>query len=169
MKKIKKEVTEDKEIDGIIRYLGKKDEAVTFHQLEDYLGNHGYTELHGRELRKELDYLEDMGYVRSSTEGKGNEREERFYLARRLGGGGRLKRNLQNRFIPLDLSKLVKRIVGSFFLLIGIGFFAYSNWNMTGAVVSLSQTRNSTMIMAFVIFVIGGILLVKSFGKKKSR
>jgi len=156
----------DGEEKGILRYLGKEEESVGFTDITRYLARRGYEETNNRAITEKLDHLIEVGYVRSKTEGKGNKREEKFYLARRIGGGGRKRKQLQGRGIIYDTSKLVQRLFGSVFLLIGFGFIIYEGLQMTGAFISSTQTIDLTVIFAFALFIIGGFLLKKSLYKK---
>ncbi len=158
----------DTEEKGILRYLGNKEEEVlNLDSITKYLKKHGYEDLNLKAAREKLDHLIDVGYVRSKTEGKGDNREENFYLARRLGGGGRERKRLQGRGIIYDTSKLIKRLVGSAFLLIGFGFIIYESLQMTGAFISSAQTIDLTFIFAFALFIIGGFLLIDSFRDRR--
>lgn len=80
-------VSLDDEEKGILKYLGKYDEAVGLENIKRYLNNQGYGGFTSIELTDKLDYLVDVGYVRSKTEGKGDKREERFYLTNWVGSG----------------------------------------------------------------------------------
>jgi hypothetical protein len=95
--------------------------------------------------------------VRSKTEGKGDNREEKFYLSKLFGGlegGLRKRRSLQGRGILHDTSKLIKRLLGSVFLLMGVGLFVYESPNVTGAVIGNSTTD----------FIVGGVFILLALG-----
>ena len=115
-----------------------------------------------------MNHLIDYGYVRSKTEGKGKEREEKFYLSNILGGGSRKRRNLQGRGIINDTSRLIKRLTGSFFFLVGLGFIGYEIFTPTGAVISSGEGFNLTSLFSFLLLIIGGFLFKNSLGKKEA-
>lgn len=157
----------DDEEKGILRYLGnKEEEGLNLDNIVEYLKKHGYKDLDLKDAREKIDRLIDVGYMRSKTKGKGDDREENFYLARRLGGGSRKRKQLQGRGIIYDTSKLIQRIGGSAFLLIGFGFLVYQSLSITGAFISSTQPVVPTFVFAFALFLIGGFLLKKSLYKK---
>lgn len=133
-------VSLDDEEKGILKYLGNYDEAVGLESIKRYLNNQGYGGFTSIELIEKLDNLANVGYVRSKTEGKGDKREEKFYLSRVPLGGKFKRRSLQGRGIVHDTSNLVKRIFGCVFLLMGIGLLAYEAPNLTGAVIGVSTS-----------------------------
>ena len=149
---------------GILKYLGKGyDEAMDLDDITKYLESHGYSKLSDEAARERLDHLIDTGYVRSKTEGKGSQREEKFYLSKWIGEGVRKQKYLQGRGIIQDTSKLIQRLFGSIFILIGFGFLLYQSLHMTGAFISSIQAVAPTFVFALALFIIGGILLRGSF------
>ncbi len=157
----------DSEEKGILRYLGnKKEESLNLHNIVEYLKTHGYSDLTVKDAREKMDYLIDLGYVRSKTTGKGENREEKFYLSRTPLGGRYKQKQIQGRGIIYDTSKLIQRLFASVFLLIGFGFIIYSISGITGAVISSGQSMAPTFVFAFLLFIIGGFLLKISFKKK---
>ena len=157
----------DNEEKGIVRYLSVEEEALDLDEIIDYLQDHGYEKLEKSGAMEKLDHLIDVGYVRSKTIGMGKDREEKFYLAKKLGGGGRRRKQLQGRGIIYDTSKLIQRLTGSIFLLIGLGFLTYQSLRITGAVISSSESIVPAFASASALFLIGGVLLIGSFRKRK--
>jgi len=152
----------DDEEKGILKYLGRGyDEAVNLKNISHYLRDQGYNNTSLKDMRDDLDHLIKSGYIRSKTEGKGSNREEKFYLARFIGGGEREKRKLQGRGVFRDLGKLIERLSGAFFLLFGLGVVIYGDLNVTGAAISNSAGVGLTFIFAFALMIIGGVLLIK--------
>jgi hypothetical protein len=149
-----------------LKYLDNKSGSnITIEDITNYLKKQDYEELSKKELRGKLDNLIDLGYVRAKTEGKGDKREEIFYLSEYLGSGLRKKRNLQGRGIFNDTSRLIKRLLGSFFFLIGIGLFLYEMPGLTGAVIGPSTSG----FLVSVLFVFVGVATFFINSKKKKR
>ncbi|MCK5624370.1 hypothetical protein KAI04_00840 [Candidatus Pacearchaeota archaeon] len=164
---IRSNVELDREEKGIVRYLSNKEEAFDVKEIIEYLKDHGYQELDKSKAMEALDNLMEVGYVRSKTIGSGSNREERFYLAKGLGGGYRRKKQLQGQGILHDASKLIERLTGSVFLLIGLGFIISQIPNITGAVISSAESVASTVSLAAVLFFIGCALWIGTFRIKK--
>jgi hypothetical protein len=150
---------------GILKYLPKdSEEAVTLKDITKYLTNMGYSNLGAREAENMVDHLIDAGYVRSRTEGRGDKREARFYLSKVPFVGGKAKqKKLQGRGIVHDTSRLIKRIFGGIFLLIGLGLALYEGSNLTGAVIGIHTS--GFLIGALFVFVGLAFFFVKP--KKK--
>lgn len=158
---------DDKE-KGILRYLGKGyDESIDLESIQNYLGDKEYGDFSKKEVIGMLDHLMDTGYVRSKTEGKGDRREEKFYLSQSPLGGKFKKMNLQGRGIIHDTSTLVKRLFGMIFLLAGLGLFLYESPNLTGAVIGPST--NGFLVGVLFIFVGLAFFFVKSKKNEKSK
>ena len=140
---------------------------MNFESIRSYLESRGYNETSPNEVREKLENLTDKGYVRARTIKRGRENEERFYLSSYIGEGLRKRRSLQGRGIRHDISSLLfKRWFGSVFLLFGIGFFIYSNFTLTGAVISSSGKVNPVFGLMLALIILGVILLVQSFKRK---
>ncbi len=152
---------------GIIRYLGGRKSKVNVADIVEYLKDHGYDKLDKKEAIEKLDYLMKVGYVRSKTIGKGDNREEKFYLSKWTGGGGRRRRSEQGRGFVRDVQKGIERFVSSIFILVGLGFLVYQTISITGAFISSTQEIVPGFIFAFILLCIGVFLLVGSFKKKK--
>jgi hypothetical protein len=160
-------VSLDDEEKGILRYLGKGyDESIDLESIQEYLGDKEYGNFSKKEVIGMLDHLMDTGYVRSKTEGKGDKREEKFYLAKGVGAGVRKRMKLQGRGFFYEPSRLIKRLTGAVFLLIGIGLFVYEGSNATGAVIGSSSGVNPIFFFASILTIIGFLLALNSFKKK---
>lgn len=156
----------DDEEKGILKYLGKNyDEAEGLKNIVSYLKDQGYSNTSLSDVRDDLDHLIKSGYVRSKTDGKGANRNEKFYLARIIGGGVRKRKELQGRGFFRDIAKLVERLSGFFFLFAGLIAVVYEGLNFTGAVISDGLGVGLAFIFAFALLIIGGVLLKKSFKK----
>ncbi len=163
---IESKVKLDREERGILRYLGNKEEALDLAEIMGYLKNSGYDITDKKETMEKIDHLIDVGYVRSETTGTGGDRKEQFYLATGLGGGRRRRKYLQGRGILYDTNRLVQRLTGSVFALVGFGFLVYQGIGMTGAFMSSPQEATPTFLLSLLLFLIGGLLLRSSVGKK---
>ena len=157
----------DQEEKGIVRYLGGKSQAINVSDIVEYLKDHGYGSLDKKQAIERLDHLMEVGYVRSKTIGKGKSREEKFYLSKGIGGGGRRKREVQGRGPLYDIHKSLERFVGAIFVLGGLGFLMYQTIGMTGAFFSSAERVFPGFIFGFTLYVFGSFLLIHSFKKKK--
>ncbi len=154
----------DDEAKGILRYLASNyKQSSGLPDIVEYLKDSGYDDVTRRSVTEDLDYLRDVGYVRSKTKGKGEDREEKFYLSRMPFGGRFKRRGLQGRGVLHDASSLVKRLTGGFFFLFGFGVIIYEGLNFTGAVISTNNQIGISSILGFALLLIGGFL----FKKKK--
>jgi hypothetical protein len=150
----------DYEEKGILKYLGKGyEKAITLDEIKDYLKKVEHLEgedLSKKEIRSKLDHLIDVGYVRSKTEGTGEQRKEKFYLSNILagieGGVGR-KKGLQGRGPWHDLSRLVKRLFGFVFFLSIFASVSFLFPNVTGNTILGNITGNNSSLMSFGFFV----------------
>lgn len=129
----------DDEEKGILKYLGRRDEdSVTLNDITRYLDDMGYGGFSKREAENMLDHLIEAGYIRSRTEKIQNTRQQVFYLSRvPLAGGKAKQKRLQGRGIIHDTSSLIRKLLGSVFLLMGLGLFAYEGPKLTGAVIGV--------------------------------
>ena len=72
----------DKKEKRILRYLEPGyDGALNLNDITSYLQSNAYPNISEKGVAKRLDHLIDVGYVRAKTEGRGNNRDERFYLS----------------------------------------------------------------------------------------
>lgn len=161
LKRLLEGVDLEPEEKGILKSLGSKNQALNLDSIKNYLEHQAYENVEKKDIRKSLEHLSDLGYVRSKTKGEGNDREEVFYLSNYVMGGIRRKSSLQNRGPWNDLKKFYQKFLGSIFLLVGLGFFIYYGLSMTGAVVSSGEILTPGFVLSFVLFVVGMALLEK--------
>jgi hypothetical protein len=160
---------------GILKYLGRGyEESINLKDITKYLNESDYVDDADKKMefsihktRKMLDHLAETGYVRSKTEGKGSAREEKFYLAKGMGAGVRKRMQLQGRGFFFDPSRLVKRLTGMVFLLVGIGLFVYQSHSLTGAVIG--TPTNDFIVGALFIFIGLAFFFFKPKKKEKDK
>ena len=114
-------------------------------------------------IREGLGKLIEYGAVRGMVEKTGR----KYFLSRAIGSGYRNQAMLLGKQNPFrDTYKLIKRVVGSIFLLVGF-VFLYQNLTITGAVVSeVVKNKSTPLIFSLVSIFIGAFLLFLS-GKKR--
>lgn len=161
-------VSLDDEEKGILKYLGKGyEESINLENIQKYLGDKEYGNFNKRKVAEMLDHLIDTGYIRSRTEGKEDKREEKFYLTKGIGAGVRKRMQLQGRGFFYDSSRLVKRLTGVVFLLMGIGLFIYQSPNLTGAVIG--TPTNDFLVGGLFIFIALVLFFIKPKKIKKKK
>lgn len=152
----------DKKEKGIVKYLGTNyDESLSLNDITQYLKDVGYEDTTRKNVLEKIDNLIDLGYVRSRTKGKGDNREEKFYLSKSLLGGRFKRRGLQGRGFLHDTSSLIERLFGSVFVLFGLGVLIYEGLNITGAVISNGEGIGISSLLGLTLMIIGGILIKK--------
>lgn len=152
----------DSEEKRILSYLGGNyKESVGLGDIVEYLKDVGYEGVTRRNVLDKLDRLSDVGYVRSKTKGKGEHRDEKFYLSGAPLAGKYARRGLQGRGVVHDTSKLIRRLFGSVFLFFGLGAVVYQGLNVTGAAVSSGSGGSLSFVFAFALIVVGTFLLKK--------
>lgn len=158
---------------GILSYLGESyKDSINLKDITKYLKAQEYDVDSIKDVREDLNHLIRVGYVRSKTEGKGDKREEKFYLSRTPLGGKYKQKQVQGRELIHETSKLWQRIFnpklfGSLFLLFGFGFVAYDSLNVTGAVISSAETFNPAFFLICLLLAVGIVLLTKSIKESK--
>jgi hypothetical protein len=160
----------DDEQKGMLRFLGKKEDAEEINDIRKYLSQGGYGSISEKVARDKLDELIDLGYVRSKTEGKPGNKTERFYLSKGVGAGRRARATLQGRnYVWGDLGSLIKRITGAALVLFGVGVFVYQTPSLSGAVISNANLKGGNFILPISSLILGGLLLFKSLKSKPTK
>jgi hypothetical protein len=118
-----------------------------------------------KDIRDGLGKLIEYGAVRGMVEKTGR----KYFLSRVIGSGYRNQAMLLGKPNPFrDTYKLIQRIVGGIFLLLGF-IFLYQNLTISGAVVSeVIKNKSTPLIFSLVSIFIGAFLLFLSAKKKNS-
>lgn len=117
-----------------------------------------------KNIRDELGELIKYGAVRGTVEKTGR----KYFLSRGIGSGYRNQAMLLGKFNPFrDTYKLIQRIVGSIFLLLGF-IFLYQNLTISGAVVSEVIKNKSVPLISSVVSIFIGVFLLFLSTKKKN-
>jgi len=152
---------------GILEILPKsKNSAIKIDEIKIYLKKAEGIDAEDTEIRQELKGLIKYGSVRANLEeDKG---EVKYFLSRGIGSGYRNQRTLHGKFNPFrDIYKSYKRLFGTIFLVLGVGLVIYNGASVSGAVISLGKIGLKIMPIAIISFVIGLVLFLTSYKKKK--
>lgn len=143
---------------------GRKEGGLTTREIRDAIEEDmgGDYRVKGEEVRNQLGELIERGDVKAYTKKDG---KVKYYLSKGIGSGYRSQKKLQGRDFFYNISKMYERILGSIFILFGLGFFIYQNSSMSGAVISNSTSMETSFIVSFCALALGGFLLFKSFKK----
>lgn len=116
-----------------------------------------------KDIRDGLGKLIEYGAVRGMVEKTGR----KYFLSRVIGSGYRNQAMLLGKSNPFrDTYKLIQRIVGSIFLLLGF-IFLYQNLTISGAVISeVVKNKSIPLIFSLVSIFIGLFLLFLSAKKR---
>jgi len=110
------------------------------------------------EMKDALRGLIQYGSVRSYTDNQGN---QHYRLSRFIGSGKRDQVTLQGKANPfLDIYKYIRRIAGSFFMLVGLGVIFYAGLSPTGkAIASTAPSFSIGLLLSFALVLLGIIIL----------
>lgn len=148
---------------GILKYLDTRNNPLTKENIKAYLDKQGYNPSI-KKVTDDINHLIKLGYIATETERAGEDITERFYVTRGIGGGRRAQRRVQGRGAGHYIGGLLKRILGSIFLLFGLGFLFYQDIITTGNVISESAAAfDIAFILSLVLMILGGILFHQSF------
>ncbi|OGJ12775.1 hypothetical protein A3K82_02435 [Candidatus Pacearchaeota archaeon RBG_19FT_COMBO_34_9] len=144
-----------------------RDRALTINDLGDALKKETGEKIARKEIYDVLSNLMKYGNVRRVIIKGAKGEERKYYLSRGLGSGARNYAKLTGKANPFtDLAKYIGRVFGSIFILFGIGFLAYQNLALSGAVISNGEMiKNISPILSVVLIAVGGLIFLTSFKK----